>query len=549
MGLLALEGASLVWRGGITYDEPPDIAAGAVYRSAGLGFFTRESPPLTDFLRAAALSPLRLLLPGKPSGLDRNRISAHEYGQIFLFHNRVPAETIVRAARLSSTALLLLLGAALWAWGSAAGGANAGAAALLCLCLEPNLIAHGSLANPDIGVAVFSTVALAFWASYLKRRGAGALLAAGLFAGAAAGSKATGLALLPAMALSLAWLRHSERRRPDRSDAGAIVAVCALSTLFVVCLYGPADVHRFVEMVVYRSRQMRDPTPVAFFGRNYPEGHPLYFPGVLLVKTTIPLLAGTAWALAEGRQWKRRPVDQRVAAAFIAVVLTAAMLGKRQLGVRYLLPLYPLFCLLTGAAAADLWARSPRRRALLLGAVLWAAASAGAAYPHWIPYFNEFAGGPARGYRVLGDSNLDWGQTVPDLERFLKTHPGGLILSYFGTDCPREHGLAYQEAFCTPGVCSGSSALLPVDVPREWLAVSATKWQGYYESGPPAWSWLRSRRPVALLGGALFVYDVARDADAHRQLASMYVRAGQLDASRREEARARFISSEAGRAD
>ena len=167
-----------------------------------------------------------------------------------------------------------------------------------------------------------------------------------------------------------------------------------------------------------------------------------------------------------------------------------------------------------------------------------------AAYPHPLAYFNELVGGPRNGRNILGDSNLDWGQSVPELRRFLQDHPGGLILSYFGRDCPRESGLTYQEAFCTPGVCPGHSTALPTDIGQEWLAVGATKWQGFYEYGPPSWGWLRSRKPVAVLGYALLIYDLSKDADAHTELAAMYDRAGISAVAARERARAQFLKNE-----
>jgi tetratricopeptide (TPR) repeat protein len=40
-------------------------------------------------------------------------------------------------------------------------------------------------------------------------------------------------------------------------------------------------------------------------------------------------------------------------------------------------------------------------------------------YPHFLPYFNELAGGPADGIRYLDDSNVEWGQSYYELKRYL----------------------------------------------------------------------------------------------------------------------------------
>jgi hypothetical protein len=42
--------------------------------------------------------------------------------------------------------------------------------------------------------------------------------------------------------------------------------------------------------------------------------------------------------------------------------------------------------------------------------------------PHYLAYFNFFAGGPANGWRHLVDSSLDWGQDLPGLAQWVHHH-------------------------------------------------------------------------------------------------------------------------------
>ena len=45
--------------------------------------------------------------------------------------------------------------------------------------------------------------------------------------------------------------------------------------------------------------------------------------------------------------------------------------------------------------------------------------------PHYLAYFNEAFGGPANGYKFLADSsNLDWGQDLKGLKRFMEKNTG-----------------------------------------------------------------------------------------------------------------------------
>ena len=96
-----------------------------------------------------------------------------------------------------------------------------------------------------------------------------------------------------------------------------------------------------------------------------------------------------------------------------------ALLSHLGIGIRHLMPIYPFLYVLCG----------------ILGARFFAAAAAAAVSclvvfapfnPMWgrhLSYFNELAGGPTRGWKILSDSNVDWGQDLPRLRgRF---HAGG----------------------------------------------------------------------------------------------------------------------------
>src|SRR5207248_5064511 len=78
-------------------------------------------------------------------------------------------------------------------------------------------------------------------------------------------------------------------------------------------------------------------------------------------------------------------------------------------------------------------------------ALLFVVAQTGSAVvitPHYLSYFNVFAGGPAEGYRHLVDSNLDWGQDLPSLKRRLDALGSRRpVLAYFGEAPPGAYGI------------------------------------------------------------------------------------------------------------
>ena len=70
-----------------------------------------------------------------------------------------------------------------------------------------------------------------------------------------------------------------------------------------------------------------------------------------------------------------------------------------------------------------------------------------AVYPHELAYFNEAAGGPENGYRHLLGSNLDWGQDLVLLKRWLLRHgydPARVnVEGYYGH--PAENVLGFAD--------------------------------------------------------------------------------------------------------
>jgi hypothetical protein len=54
--------------------------------------------------------------------------------------------------------------------------------------------------------------------------------------------------------------------------------------------------------------------------------------------------------------------------------------------------------------------------------LMWQAWSAVHAFPNYIPYFNEFAGGAVQGPLILDDSNVDWGQGVKQAASYVLDH-------------------------------------------------------------------------------------------------------------------------------
>ena len=116
-----------------------------------------------------------------------------------------------------------------------------------------------------------------------------------------------------------------------------------------------------------------------------------------------------------------------------AIYLFAAMAARMNIGIRHVLPVMAFAAVGSGVVLSGLWDRLPWGRWLVAALLLVTAGETASATPHFIPFFNFAAGGSRGGLRLLGDSNLDWGQDLPELARWQRDHPEReLYLSYFG---------------------------------------------------------------------------------------------------------------------
>ena len=101
------------------------------------------------------------------------------------------------------------------------------------------------------------------------------------------------------------------------------------------------------------------------------------------------------------------------------------------------------------------------------------------ATPRYFSYFNVAAGGPRGGTKHLVDSNVDWGQDLIRLKRWMTAHGVAEVdLAYFGTADPR----AYEIAFRKVALFIDFYPELPVARPESgrYLAASVTLLAGIY---------------------------------------------------------------------
>lgn len=152
---------------------------------------------------------------------------------------------------------------------------------------------------------------------------------------------------------------------------------------------------------------------------------------------------------------RRKMVKPEVISMFLFLIIPAAVClasvslqGGFNHHHRYVLMIYPMFAL-TAYIASPVGARLLRSRLPFLGPkkrtiavplamtfVTLSAISSLRVHPYYTSYFKTLSGGPENGWRLLGFSNIDWGQDILEVDRWLKSHPDRrplvMDIDYFG---------------------------------------------------------------------------------------------------------------------
>jgi 4-amino-4-deoxy-L-arabinose transferase-like glycosyltransferase len=374
------------------------------------------------------------------------------------------------------------------------GGDLAGFAALALAALSPTLLAHAPLATTDVSAAFFLTASAgAFWLHLHQHRWSTTLGSAAVF-GLACVTKYSAVLLVPvflALACTYLALTPAGARRYGRLALGLGVHVMVAWFVIWACFgfrysaFAPdlppaenfaatwnvlldragwqgavlrrmRDLHLLPEAFLYgyTVTYLGSLSRAAYLAGEFSDtGWRSFFPLAFLWKSTLAELAAVILAAAvpflRGRPLRPWLIRLAPLLALNAVYGLVAIRSQLNIGHRHLLPLYPTLFILAGLAVARL-ATLRLRIAAAAALAAFQAAAAFASFPHFLASFNLPAGGPARAWRLLVDSSLDWGQDLAGLQRWLARHhpdpaAAPVYLSYFGSGEPAYYRLAARR--------------------------------------------------------------------------------------------------------
>lgn len=278
-----------------------------------------------------------------------------------------------------------------------------------------------------------------------------------------------------------------------------------------------------------------------FAGEVSSSGSLLYFPTLYLLKESLAfhLLSLIAFAFALRKvlnvkeksllkilSWIRGNFLATSVWIFIFFYWGWSMRSPLNIGVRHLLPTFPFIYILVAKEITywleykaysdpytwygvlknlyNIYIKAIPKYVVVGILLVWLASGTIIAFPSYLSYYNELAGGTDNGYRYAVDSNYDWGQDLRRLKNFIEENNIEKIsVDYFGGGSPRYYlGDRFEPWWSGRGPASG------------WFAISISTQMGafgklvhgFVRKPEDSYEWLKQYQPVAKAGKSIFIY-------------------------------------------
>ncbi len=494
-----------------TYDEPVHLTAGVVYWKTGQYLYNGlHHPPFGEMWAAIPTVLARPILPVQhPAWLAGRWVPLDQYrfADAFLYHNRVPAERMMNAARCMQLLLSCLLGAAVIVAAFRLGWFAAAVFAGLFWAFSPAFLANGTVVSTDLSFAAFF---FGFFSCLDYSPSKKAAVAAGVCGGLMFASKYFALAAPFALALVL-LLTPNWRKAVGLWGLTLIVGGFA-----VACTYRFSGLDVFWHGFTNLFSRAQAGRASFFIGHHSTGGQIAYFPFAFIVKTPIPLLlAFVSIIIVALKNPKKFPAWLWIPPVVFFVL---ACLSSVQIGHRHILSIYPFLFVAAGVSISEWLGKKSWLTAPLF---VWLIVDVSHARPDFLAYFNSIIGGSENGYKYLTDSNVDWGQGLKRLAASLSDaeRRNGIYLCYFGVADPHAYGIRFLDI--------GSDRIVehPEDSPAELnpttFAISVTNLQATYYQQKNAFEWLNAYTPSRRIAHSIFVYDFSDKPEALATLRAM----------------------------
>ncbi len=540
-----------------TMDEQNHIARGLALLRTGDPRLSLEHPPLINAFSALPLLTMpEIELPFDDMSWQGQPVDVFWYvfadKMIWEVNRGLDLQKIFFLARLPIVYLTIALALIGWHFAREMWGIIPAILIFLLLLFDPNILAHGRYTTTDIGGTLFTFLATYFlWRLWVIRgwnwhRWFWAMTAIGL----AFSSKLSSLIFMPIWILLAllpiyghkSYLHAAMRRLGQLLLAGAGSLLILWTTYlfdwgtfnfldqrleFLNDFSGPMPPFwSGIERILLLSEGGR---PSFLLGQFSNEGFPLYFPIALITKTPALTLILFFLAVVILILIKKTRPGVIFLLAPLIVYFGATIASALNIGYRHLLPILPyMYMTIAGLGSAParswIWQTFGGRRDEI-GRFSWTPVLfiilliinyfliVGWIHPHYLSYFNEIAGGPVNGHEILIDSNIDWGQDLLRLERWMdENNVQEIKLGWFGTADPGYYGINYEPLPGFPRQPFLSRWSIPPFNPSSpgpgIYAISASSLGELPLPEKNVYPWFRARPPDDRVGYSIFIYEI-----------------------------------------
>ncbi|MBI5348740.1 MAG: glycosyltransferase family 39 protein, partial [Chloroflexi bacterium] len=527
-----------------TFDEGFYILRGYAFFRTGY-LIPLGHPPFAQTLSALGV----MLEPNLPDPQSLDGWATDKYDDAsrdLLWQRGLNATRIVFLARFPILLIGLIVGAITFKWAKELFGWRSGVAALALHALSPNLLAHAALATTDLPVAAFYFFTLCFVYRFTKKQNLLNATLTGLTLGLALASKFSGLLLIPTLGLLTAiyfWqiyrktaqqnltssavsvipsearnllenLRDSSSQRTllgmTKFILGFWILGFGIFTLWSTYFFSLSFTQYFSELT--HLNQLASEGHNAFlFGEISTRGWWYYHLIVFFVKTPLPVLVlfviGVLRIAPSVTQNAIR--NTHFVYLFIPTLLycLAASLTSLNVGYRYLLPVLPLVHIIASSVVRS-WKLEVGswdfKKLFIVSLFSVHSFSTFFTAPNFLSYFNELVG--ANGYKILSDSNIDWGQDLPALGRYLNGRK--VYLSYFGQADPSYYGINATMLPGWPPPGNEPTFYSPADPAPGLYAISASNLSGVQLYDANAFAYFRELKPSSIINHSIFIFEI-----------------------------------------
>ncbi|MGC9031251.1 MAG: ArnT family glycosyltransferase [Minisyncoccia bacterium] len=559
----------------LTFDELSHLPAGYSYLTKRDYRLNPEHPPLIKDLAAFPLLFLKNInFPKNHPSWTEGVNNQWWFGNQFLFKSGNDADKIIFLGRIPMILLSVLLGILIFKFSKEYFNEYVALLVLFFFSFSPNFIAHGRLVTTDIGVTFgillyiyslikflnepnlkrtillsislslallikFSTILLLpftffVWLFYLNLNNKFSFkdilfyLKRFIFA-----------AFLVILIISTFYYFHIQNYPKEKqiSDTSLILESSPYKSLRNLTLFFAnhsisRPIAQYILGLVMATQRTAFGNTVYYLGKIKSGGFKSYFPVVYLLKEplsfhilTISLIFYFLFKILRNKKFNLKDIKNFLNTHFVELSLIifiliywfTSLMGNLNIGVRHIIPTFPLIYILISLMVFNLFKeiKDSKYRKLIITffsvLIIWYVFSSIFTFPYYLSYFNELGGGVFGGYRYVVDSNYDWGQDLKRLKNWLENSSearkidkfyidyfGGADLNYyFGEKAIPWDGKKPKEEFPRGNyliVCANSlqgGRGIPVkgfDLPT-----------GYYR-------WLDKEKLIKRVGTTLFVY-------------------------------------------